>query len=447
MSSIRHHLLICSRSHEPHGGADRIIADLCRELPSRGWEVTLGLTQGAQFNDVERYRDVYPDLPIVSIDGRLGTRRARLASLRHTVERTQPDVVLSMRVFDVYEAVGRLKTTHGPRLAVGIRAYEQPYLEDLVRYRDVTDLCVTSGELIATACRDACSLEAERIVSIGGGVHPPAVAVQPRNVRHPIRLMYAGRLASQQKRILDLPPFLNELDRRGIAYELDIAGIGPCEPELRARLRDRIDRGIVRLHGWLSREDLYERLYPQADCFVHFAAWEGITIAPREAMAHGVVPVISRFPGLEAEGQFVEGRTALTFPVGDVAAVATCVDRLLNEAGLLNTLSQSAMRSQQGRYSFRGSIDAWSEAFERCLQLPCKRGPLPRIPERIEGRLTRAGVPASWQARLRGVLHRPVQHASPGSEWPTNSGLTQAEDLQRFAQVARETDHQIGVEG
>jgi hypothetical protein len=177
------------------------------------------------------------------------------------------------------------------------------------------------------------------------------------------------------------------------------------------------------MHGWLGREELYSRLYPQSDCFVHFAAWEGMTIAPREAMAHGAVPVISRFAGLETEGQFIEGRTALTFPVGDVAAAACCASRLVGEPGLLSALSRQAMQSQQGRYSFRGAIDAWSNALERCLELPCQQGPLPRIPERLGGRLTSLGVPAAWQARLREVLRRPVHHASPGSEWPTSSGL------------------------
>ena len=39
------------------------------------------------------------------------------------------------------------------------------------------------------------------------------------------------------------------------------------------------------------------------DCLLNFSPTEGVTIAPREGLVHGVVPVLSRFPGLVAEGR------------------------------------------------------------------------------------------------------------------------------------------------
>lgn len=433
-------LLICSRSHTPHGGADRIIADLCRELPSRGWQVTLGLTQGDRFNDVERYVEVQGrDLPVRSIDGREGSRSARIRSLRRLVREEAPDIVLSMRVFDVYEAVGLEKAAGNcqPRLAVGVRGFEAPYLCDLALYRDSVDLCVTSGELIAKAAVAHCGMDPRRVVSIGGGVHAPLVPPVTRTSRQPIRLLYAGRIANEQKRILDLPRFLDELDRQGIVFTLDLAGTGPEEAELRALLAERERRGTVVFHGWVAREQLYGELYPRADCFLHFAGWEGITIAPREAMAHGVVPVITRFPGHRIEGQFRDGETALTFPIGDVAAAASAVRRLVEEPGLLARLSEGARESQTGRYSFRGSMHAWAEAFDRCMEQPPMRGALPRIPSHTDGRLARLGLPEAAQDFLRALGGRRQRHASPGSEWPTASGLMQpeaAQELDRFAQ-------------
>jgi glycosyltransferase involved in cell wall biosynthesis len=418
-------LLICSRSHDPHGGADRIIADLCRELPRRDWQVTLGLAQGARFNDAERYRAALgADLPVLAIDGRLGTRRARVEALRRAIRAVEPDVVLSMRVFDAYEAVAleKRRSARGPRLAIGVRSFEPAYLADLALYRDWVDLCVTSGALLAALAIDPCGIGRERVESIGGGVRPPLAPPAARTGARPVRLVYVGRLDPEQKRVLDLVPFLDELDRRAVAYELDVAGEGPAEQELRSRLAPRVEAGQVRFHGWVDRERLYRTLYPRADCFVHFAAWEGMTIAPREAMAHGVVPVISRFRGQQLEGQFVDGRTALTFPVGDVPAAAAAVQRLVVDPGLLTQLSRAAMQSQTGRYSFDGSIDAWAAAFERCLELPVRLGRLPRVRDRNDGRLARWVVPAALQDRVRALLRRKVVHSSPGSEWPTSSG-------------------------
>lgn len=436
-------LLIVSRTHAPHGGADRIVADLCRQLPSRGWEVRLGLTQGARFNDVGRYLDVLGrDLPAVEIDGRLGTRPARVEAIRRVLRAERPDIVLSMRVFDTYAAAIREKRRRGnaPRLAVGIRSFEAPYLADLAMHRDSVDLCVTSGELLADLAVESCGLPRERVTSIGGGVHPAAAPPRVRERAVRLELLYAGRLDEQQKRVGDLPPLLEALDRLGVRYRLQVAGTGPAEAMLRERLARHIDAGLVAMLGWVGRERLYSELYPQSDVFLHLAGWEGMTIAPREAMAHGAVPVISGFRGLAREGQFVDGSNALVFAVGDVDSAARAVQRLQLEDGLLTRLSAAAIRSQTGRYSFEGALDAWARALDDCLARPARQGELPALADREQGRLSRWGLPASLQSGLRRWLRRPVQHQSPGSEWPTSSGTLRPAQRDEFERAAAAID-------
>lgn len=437
-------LLIVSRASEPRGGADRIIVDLCRHLPKRGWDVVLGLTRGARFDNPDEYRKVYGDLPIVEFDGRLGTRRSRVTAIREQIRRVDPDVVLVMRVFDAYEATLREKHAgRRCRLVAGIRSYEPPYFADLIRYRDSIDSVVTSGELIADACRMLCGIEEQRVASIGGGVRAPNTPPERRTARKPVRLIYAGRLDRDQKRIMDVAPFLDELDRCHIPYQMDIAGSGPAETELRSLLAPRIAAGSVRMHGWVESAALFEKTYPATDVFVHFAAWEGMTIAPREAMAQGVVPVISQFTGQRAERQFIEGETALTFPVGDAAAAARCVGRLLNEPGLMERLSSAAAASQTGKYSFEGALDAWRDALNLAIDLPSKRGPIPAETDNARGRLARMGLPPIIEDTVRRLFGKPVWHSSPGSEWPTSSGRFIAEEKERYARFARERD---GVE-
>jgi hypothetical protein len=154
-------------------------------------------------------------------------------------------------------------------------------------------------------------------------------------------------------------------------------------------------------------------------------------------MAHGVVPIVSRFVGLAVEGQFVHQVNALTFPVGDVEAAAACVRRLFEEPGLLLRLSENAMQSQRGRYSFDGATRAWAEAFDRCLAQPARTGDLPRVPFLPDGRLTRSGVPPWLAQRVRDLLGRRHDHTDPGSEWPTGSGLMTpeaADSIRRFGE-------------
>jgi hypothetical protein len=433
-------LLIISRSHNPLGGADRIIADLCRELPARGWDTVLGLTRGARFDNPDAYRQVHQNLPTVEIDGTFGTRACRLKALQSTIRHVAPDVVLSMRVFDAYETVARMKASapaKAPRLMVGVRAFEAPYIHDVRQWSGNIDFCVTSGQLVAAACCQLGHMEANRVESVPGGVAGPLSAVEPRHAMNPVQLLYAGRLEQSQKRVLDLVAFVQELVNRNVVFKLDICGAGPEEARLRECLSTEAAKGIVSFHGWVSQRELYERFYPRADCFVHFAAWEGVTISPREAMAHGVIPVISEFTGLRTEGQFIHEVNSLLFPVGCPQKAADSVVRLVADRALSHRLSLSAMLSQTGRYSHEGALDAWRDSLIRCKELPPKNGFIPPVPENLDGRLTRWGVPAQLQLKVRNLLRWPaVQHFEPGSEWPTNSGTLTADarsEIERFA--------------
>ena len=425
-------LLICTPTHALHGGVERILESLGDGLPARGFEVIFGLAKGPRFHDPDRYRAEYPGLRTIDIEDASGRNAGRARAVQRAIEEVDPDLVLSARLYDVYPAAAALKLRgHRLRLAVTIQAYESEYFVDAARYAGFLDLCVTSGRLIARAAERFAKLPAERVVSIPGGIAPPLRTRTPRSTQ-PLRLGYVGRIETQQKRALDLADLLDELRRRGIAFTCDVAGSGAAEEELRRRLGTHAE---VTFHGWLSTEELYARVYPELDVMLHFAEWEGVTIAPREAMAHGAVPVVSRFVGLETEGQFLDEVNSLTFPVGDVQAAADAVARLDRDRALLERLSAAAAASQDGIRSEQGALDAWAAAFERTLALPARIGDaLPALP-RERGRL--AALPAPIAEVGRRVLRRRMVHDDAGSEWPHCSGITDEKLIAALAEFAR----------
>jgi glycosyltransferase involved in cell wall biosynthesis len=382
-------------------------------------------------------------LPVVEIDGRGGTRQARLEAVDRVLTATRPDIVLSARLFDAYEAVARAKQATlmaraAPRLAIAVRVYEAAYIHDAGLYRNVVDLCATDGRLLTDACSALAAIPHERLANLPGGVHPPCLSVRPRRPQEAIRIAYIGRLECEQKRVGDLVTFLECLERAGCRYQLDVVGSGPAEEALRKSLRDRVAQGRVAFRGWVAREDLYRTWLPAIDCLVHFAYTEGVTIAPREAMVHGVVPVISQFIGLRAEGQFVDEVNALTFPVGDVALAARHVVRLATEPRLLERLSAAAMVSQTGRYTHAGSMDAWAAALDGVLERAPVTGPTPAIDRRDTGRLSRLGFSPRLAHRTRQLFRRAPVYSDPGSEWPTASGTMRPEHERRILAFATE---------
>jgi glycosyltransferase involved in cell wall biosynthesis len=93
---------------------------------------------------------------------------------------------------------------------------------------------------------------------------------------------------------------------------------------------------------------------------------EGWGIVLPEAMACGLVPVVSRLPGTSTIVQ--DGHDALMVPPGDAAAVAAALERLAADPALFSTLRDNAWHTAQ-RYRWRAVAEAqleiYAEAAER----------------------------------------------------------------------------------
>ena len=417
--TTRSRLLILTPTAALRGGVERIIESLATGLPVHGIDVVAGLAAG-RHHDTKRYRTEYPTLQAVDFESKTSTREGRVRAVMEVIQRVNPTLVLNARIYDSYEAVARLKVAGRRqfRFLTTIQAAEGDYVADLRKWRDVVDGCVTSGKLLARGVGEVAGFPAERVKSIAGGVRPAVRERAARSAGQPIRLGYVGRLEENQKRISDLIRLGDALRSRGVSFTLTIAGSGPAESDLRKRLEESEWAGSVTFLGWRSVEELYSSVYTKLDILVHFAAFEGITIAPREAMAHGVVPVISNFPGLRAEGVFIDGENARTFSVGDVARAVDLVIELAGDANELARLSRGAASSEQGERSESGAIREWAAFIRHIESLPARVPSfLPDEPRIQSGRLDRF-LPRGIAEHLRALRGKKHSTIDPGSEWP-----------------------------
>lgn len=188
---------------------------------------------------------------------------------------------------------------------------------------------------IAAAARTICSAQAERddlasmlpptlrrrLAVVPNGVPVPAPAGPERQARvrrslgladGEVAVLFAGRL-EQRKDPLGAVSAVEAARADGAEVVLLIAGGGPLEREVFAR-----QSAGVRPLG--HRSDL-EDLYAASDLFLLPSHREGMSFALLEAMAHGLVPVVSDGPG-HAE---TVGDAGVVFPVGDLRAMS---DRL-----------------------------------------------------------------------------------------------------------------------
>jgi len=428
-------VLFCSQSYVLAGGIPTWLDQLCERLPALGWRPIVALARGARFHDPAKYQRAHPSLDYVVMDGRSGTAEGRINAVMRAIRSTDCDVLVPLCVADAYEAIARSKRRGaGTRLLGAVHGAAPRMLVDLARYLQFCDGAVAVSRLTTHLLREGVGLDPERIFHVPNGAVAPRRPRSPRAADAPLRLGYVGRL-DPDKRVLDLVALCTELDRRGFTYELTVVGGGSDEEALRARLSGHARSATVRFLGTLGIEQIYDGVYPQLDCVLLFSEIEGLPLTLLEAMAHGVVPVVSRFHGYASEGLLRDGETALLFAVGDTAAAAACIVACGRDVELFDRLSSAGKFEVSMGYSLERSARGWADAMTVTLERTIVRGeslPLHRVPA---GRLDR-WLPGSIAETGRRLLRRQFRHSDP-DEWPY-AGPVDANAESRLSAIAND---------
>lgn len=142
-----------------------------------------------------------------------------------------------------------------------------------------------------------------------------------------------------------------------------IVGAGRGESQIRAHA---VQHGVTERVGFLGlRRDVPE-LLRAFDIFAFPTLQEGFPNALLEAMASGCAIVASDFAGnLE---MVCDEENALVAPMGDVAALARQLERLVTDAGLRRRLSGQASADAERRFSVQRNVSRTSALYEQIWQ-------------------------------------------------------------------------------
>ncbi|HDZ21617.1 hypothetical protein LCGC14_0094730 [marine sediment metagenome] len=151
-----------------------------------------------------------------------------------------------------------------------------------------------------------------------------------------------------------------------------LVGAGPAERMLR-KLTGELDlTGEVIFAGNLDRDDV-RRVIHETDVLVHAARTESFGMAVLEAMA-AARPVVAT--GCVGVDELIDdGRTGLLTPVGDAAALAAAIERLIDQPQLARQLAAAARREACERYSCRVTSAAYEALVDRLLAGEDRRSP------------------------------------------------------------------------
>jgi glycosyltransferase involved in cell wall biosynthesis len=110
----------------------------------------------------------------------------------------------------------------------------------------------------------------------------------------------------------------------------------------------------------IGRSTQVPKLLRAADFFLTTSRWEGLPLAPLEAMAHGVPVVVSSAPG----NVEVVGQAGFVFDLADLGAAAEAIRTLRDEEAMRASLGELGRKRIAAEFSLDRMLDEYLELYE-----------------------------------------------------------------------------------
>ena len=343
------------------GGSERHLLTLLPALAERGTEPVFVGLDDPDADSEPFYRQLgVPSIRLRAphyLDPRL------LVSLRQALRRLQPDLVHTHLVHaDVYGALA----AHGPVVSTkhnddAFRVGSYRFLERAITRRATRVIAVTQA--LARFTIERVGLPAEKIDVVPYGLDRQA-APWGQNPSVPVpagaRVVLAVARLVEQKGIDVAVRALAAVRRKAPQAVLVVLGEGPERASLERLAAHLGVADAVFLPGragdvseWLSK----------ADVVVHPVRWEGFGLALLEAMLAGrpiVASAVSSVPEIVADRE-----TGLLVQPNDPAALATAIERILDDRELAERLGTAGLTRARDEFSVAQMARRTLTVYER----------------------------------------------------------------------------------
>lgn len=337
------------------GGIENHVYNLANGLARRGHRVAV-VTSRTEPDSPRREEDGDLSVDRVYIPGRhaLGWIVNAIASIPAAIRRGWRADVLHAHTFQAVPPVLPLRFLRGKPLVVTLhsshflrlvrKAAWRPLLRLLLAPADL--LLATSAELAEAGRRVAPHTPIEEIVNgIDTGLFRPAPPKIPRREGRAVLIATRRFVAKNGVRyLIDAFPRILE----NCPSDLYLAGVGPEEADLRARVERSGIGGYIHFLGGIANRDL-PPLLSSADLFVIPSLVEATSLSALEAMACERPVAASRVGGLP---EIVDERCGILFRPADPEDLAEKVTALLR--------LPEAERAALGREGRRRVVERWS---------------------------------------------------------------------------------------
>jgi glycosyltransferase involved in cell wall biosynthesis len=333
------------------GGATTFLLNLGGELVRRGVAV---LVVSLEYDNP--YRDDFASrgLSLHVEDERTTIFEDRLASALQVVRGFKPTAVISCLDSTSFEILRYVPP--------GLRRIGMVQSDDPVVYRMVQKYAGCMDGIAAVSAAIAQRLEKiDGLDSVPKHYLPYGVAMPTEpstRVRpgQPLRILYLGRVANEQKRVHLFPKILARLQEAGMPFRWTIVGDGPDRDSLQRVMHSNRTDQIVKFSGAIAYSQVPQVL-EQHDIFLLTSDYEGLPLSLLEAMGHSVVPVVSDLPSGMRE--VVDESNGVLVPVEDVNGYANAIIFLNEHREELVAKANAASERVRSMYSVEAMTDRW----------------------------------------------------------------------------------------
>lgn len=181
-----------------------------------------------------------------------------------------------------------------------------------------------------------------------------------------LQIGYAGRVTIRPKRVDLFFTLAEMLKRRNADFQITIAGAGDYTTTLQERIQEENLQDHMVFMGRIERENIPD-FWKKQDIMISCSQWEGHSISQAEAMAEGVVPVITDVSG--ARDDVTDGYNGYVVDIGDIETMAEKISYLYHNPSVLKQMGIQAHDTIYHRQKDKNQAAFWEELLEDVWKL------------------------------------------------------------------------------
>lgn len=352
-------------------GVDIFATHLVRQLIERGVKAKIVSTSVAK-NSASAL-PLAVDLPIDRLDYLHQTRRwqRRWQLMIDYLEAQAPCIYIPNYDY-AYSSVS-------PKLSARVKVVGVVHSDSAEHYAHLSRLGHTWDAIVGVSQAISRQIETfhpallPRLHTIPCGVAVPSTLPEPPNdPSAPLRIVYCGRLEEEQKRVLDLIYIAKRLAEFPIPFTLTIIGDGPARKKMQELSAALAVQAHLHFIGKLPNLQVIQHLR-QSDLFLLTSAYEGLPVSLLEAMANGVVPLVSDIRSGIPE-VIRHGENGLLAAVGDIDGFAKQLAYLYANPTHRRQMARAAQATiRRDGYGLEDMVDRYMALFQTVIRQPFSR--------------------------------------------------------------------------